>query len=56
VDTASRVAFVTSLGKSIDSKKSVSFDAREHLGMAKIAVAEVVKKKIEMFGSSGKIV
>jgi len=56
VDTASRVAFVTSLGKTIDSKKSVSFDAREHLGAASQAITEVVKKKMDMFGCAGKIV
>ncbi len=55
VDTASRVAFITSLGNTIDGKTSVSFDVREHLGQAKNAVAEVVKKKMDMFGSSGKI-
>lgn len=55
VDTASRVAFVTSLGKTIDSKKSLSFDVREHLGAARAAVTEVVSGKMDMFGSSGKI-
>ncbi|EKE20734.1 MAG: Fructose-1,6-bisphosphate aldolase, class II [uncultured bacterium] len=55
VDTASRVAFITSLGKTIDGNKSVSFDVREHLGLARDAVTEVVKKKMDMFGSSGKI-
>lgn len=55
VDTASRIAFVTSLGKTIDSKKSVSFDVREHLTEAKTAVTEVVKRKMDIFGSSGKI-
>ncbi|MFA6184099.1 MAG: class II fructose-bisphosphate aldolase [Parcubacteria group bacterium] len=55
VDTASRVAFVSSLGKTIDSKKSLSFDVREHLGAARSAVTEVVKKKMDMFGSTGKI-
>lgn len=55
VDTASRVAFVTSLGRTIDSKKSLSFDVREHLGEARLAVTEVVKRKMDMFGSSGKI-
>lgn len=55
VDTASRVAFVSSLGKTIDSKKSLTFDVREHLGEAKLAVTEVVKKKMDMFGSTGKI-
>jgi fructose/tagatose bisphosphate aldolase len=54
VDTASRVAFVSSLGRTIDSKKSLSYDVREHLGAAKIAVTEVVKRKMDMFGSSGK--
>ncbi|MGW8184746.1 MAG: class II fructose-bisphosphate aldolase [Candidatus Moraniibacteriota bacterium] len=56
VDTASRVAFVASLGKTIDSKKSLSFDVREHLGLARVAMSEVVKNKMDMFGSSGKIV
>jgi len=55
VDTASRVAFVASLGNTIDGKESFSYDVREHLGKAKIAVTEVVKKKMDMFGSSGKI-
>lgn len=55
VDTASRVAFVTSLGKTIDGKKSLSFDVREHLGEAREAITEVVKNKMDMFGSSGKV-
>lgn len=56
VDTASRVAFVTSLGRTIDSKKSLSFDVREHLGEARAAVTEVVKRKMDIFGSSGKAI
>lgn len=55
VDTASRVAFITSLGKTIDGNKAVSFDVRDHLGQAKNAITEMVKKKMDMFGSSGKI-
>lgn len=55
VDTASRVAFITSLGKTIDGNKSVSFDVRDHLGQARNAITEMVKKKMDMFGSSGKI-
>lgn len=54
VDTASRVAFVSSLGKTIDSKKSLSYDVREHLGAARSAMTDVVMKKMDMFGSSGR--
>lgn len=55
VDTASRVAFVASLGKTIDGKESFSYDVREHLRKAKESVSEVIKNKMDMFGSSGKI-
>lgn len=56
VDTASRVAFINSLAKTIDSKKSLSYDVREHLGAAKDAITEMVKNKMDNFGSSGKTV
>lgn len=55
VDTAIRVAFISSLSRTVNGGKSaVSYDVREHLGIAREAVKEVVKKKIEMFGSKGK--
>lgn len=55
VDTATRVAFISSLSKTIDGENTVvSYDIREHLGLARDAVKEVVKKKIEIFGSKGK--
>jgi len=55
VDTALRVAFISSLSKTIDGEDTVSFDPREHLGKAKRVIKEVVKKKISIFGSSGKM-
>ena len=54
VDTASRVAFVSSLEKTINCEGAVSFDVRKHLSQARDAVKDAVKHKIEIFGSEGK--
>lgn len=55
VDTAIRMAFINSLIKSIDEHGEMSFDVRKVLGKARDEAKEEVKKKIEMFGSAGKI-
>ncbi len=54
VDTASRMAFIDSLTKSIKEKET-SYDIRKLLGDARDAVEEEVKRKISYFGSEGKI-
>jgi len=57
VDTASRIAFISSLSKTVGcGSGAVSYDIREHLGKARDAVRETVKKKIEIFGSDGKVI
>lgn len=53
VDTAIRVAFINSLINFVKEDGS-SFDVRKILGTAREAVKEVVKQKIEYFGSKGK--
>lgn len=56
IDTATRVAFISSLSEAIDGENTVvSYDIREHFEKAKDAVKEVVKRKMEIFGSAGKI-
>lgn len=54
VDTATRVAFVNSIIKTVKSKDEVSFDIRKILGDAQEEVKKTVKKKMEDFCSSGK--
>ncbi len=55
VDTATRVAFVNSLIKSVNEKSALSFDIRELLGHARDAISGVVKEKMISFGSAGKV-
>ena len=54
VDTATRVSFVNSLIKTVSDKGGISFDIRQTLGEARIAVKNTVKEKISYFGSEGK--
>ncbi|MDD3498060.1 MAG: class II fructose-bisphosphate aldolase [Candidatus Moranbacteria bacterium] len=56
VDTAIRVAFISSLSETVDGENSVvSYDIREHLGKARDAVSMVVEEKIKIFGSADRI-
>jgi fructose-bisphosphate aldolase class II len=55
VDTATRLAFVNSLVKSVREQNEISFDLRKLLGGARLAVKNEVMKKIKYFGSDGKI-
>lgn len=55
VDTASRVAFITSLVKTISETKELSYDIRTHLGKARKAIKETVMHKMDIFKSAGKI-
>ncbi len=55
VDTASRVAFVTSLVKTIAETKELSYDVRSHLGRAREKVQETVEHKMDIFGSAGRL-
>jgi fructose-bisphosphate aldolase class II len=54
VDTATRLAFVNSLVKSVHDQNDISFDIRKLLGAAQLAVKNEVMKKIKYFGSDGK--
>jgi ketose-bisphosphate aldolase len=54
VDTATRVAFVNSIIKTVHSQNEISFDIRKILGDAQEEVKATVKKKMEDFCSSGK--
>lgn len=54
VDTATRVAFVNSIIKTVKSKDEISFDIRKILGDAQAEVKKTVRKKMEDFCSSGK--
>jgi len=55
VDTATRMAFVNNLMKTIrDQKHEVSFDLRKLLGDASASIKEVVMEKMRLFGSDGK--
>lgn len=55
VDTATRLAFVNSLIKSVREQGDISFDIRKILSGAREAVKKVVKEKIRYFGSAGKV-
>jgi len=55
VDTAIRVAFENSIVHTVKNEGNMSFDIRKLLGDARSAVKEVVKEKIKLFGSEGKI-
>lgn len=54
VDTATRLAFVNSLVKSVRERSEISFDIRNLLGDARKAVKNAVKDKITYYGSAGK--
>jgi fructose-bisphosphate aldolase class II len=54
VDTATRVAFVNSIIRTVKSKDEISFDIRKILGDAQEEVKKTVTKKMEDFCSSGK--
>ena len=56
VDTATRVAFINSIIRTVKSQNEVSFDIRKILGDAQSEVKETVKKKMEDFCSSGKCI
>jgi fructose-bisphosphate aldolase class II len=56
VDTATRVAFINSIIKTVRSKDEISFDLRKILGDAQEEVKQTVMKKMESFCSSGKCV
>lgn len=55
VDTGLRLAFMNNLINSLKDQNSVSFDIRKLLGDAGEAIKEVVREKIKIFGSDGKI-
>lgn len=55
VDTAIRLAFINNLANSLSNKSDMSFDVRKVLGSAKKAVEDVVKEKMKLFGSDGKV-
>ena len=55
VDTATRVAFMNSIIKTVKSSNEISFDLRKILGDAQEEVKRTVMKKMEDFGSAGKI-
>ncbi len=55
VDTALRVAFTTSLVKTIGEAKELSYDVRSHLGKARKKVRKAVEHKMDIFGSAGKL-
>lgn len=55
IDTAIRLAFTNNLIKTVREQESLSFDIRKLLGGAREAVREIVKEKIKIFGSDGKI-
>lgn len=54
IDTATRLAFMNSLIKSVREQTAVTFDLRKPLGDAREAVKNIVKEKIRNFGSEGK--
>lgn len=54
VDTATRVAFVNSIIRTVKSQNEISFDIRKILGDAQEEVKKTVRKKMEDFCSSGK--
>jgi fructose-bisphosphate aldolase class II len=56
VDTATRVAFMNSIVKTVNNKDEITFDIRKILGDAQEEVKKTVMKKMEDFCSSGKCV
>ena len=55
IDTSLRLSFINSLTTSVRNRESASFDPRDLLKNARNAVFEVVKDKIKIFGSDGKM-
>lgn len=55
IDTAIRLAFVNNLMSAVRHEGGISFDIRDLLGAAREAVKEVVKERIKLFRSDGKI-
>lgn len=53
IDTDMRIAFMAYVRKAL-AEKPDNIDPRKYLGAGRDAVSEVVKKKIELFGSKGK--
>jgi fructose-bisphosphate aldolase class II len=54
IDTSIRLAFVNTLSSIFRGNNDSGFDPRLILGQAREAIKQNVKKKIELFGSSGK--
>lgn len=54
VDTATRVAFVNSIIKTVRNQNEIAFDIRKILGDSQDEVKKTVRKKMEDFCSSGK--
>ncbi len=55
VDTAIRLSFVNSLVSNVMKQGPMNLDVREFLGESRDAVKNVVKEKIKIFGSDGKV-
>ncbi|MFH0969335.1 MAG: class II fructose-bisphosphate aldolase [Patescibacteria group bacterium] len=55
IDTAIRLSFVNSLASNVMRQGPMNLDIREFLGAARNAVKNVVKEKIKIFGSDGKV-
>ena len=53
VDTDLRLAFTGAIRKHF-AENPAHFDPRQYLGPARAAVKEVVKQKIQIFGTNGK--
>jgi fructose-bisphosphate aldolase, class II len=53
IDTDMRLAFMASLRETL-STKTTEFDPRKILGPARDSIKEVVRRKMKLFGSSGK--
>lgn len=54
VDTATRVAFINSIIKTVHSRNEIAFDIRKILGDAQEEVKKTVRRKMEDFCSGGK--
>jgi fructose-bisphosphate aldolase class II len=54
VDTSLRTSFTNKIIQAVNNDEMASFDITKFLGGARGAVKESVKKKIEIFGSTGK--
>jgi fructose-bisphosphate aldolase class II len=54
IDTDMRLAFMASLRETLSTKTS-EFDPRKILGPARDAITDVVRGKMRLFGSSGRV-